>query len=327
MVHDLLLFHFPLNRITILLIAVLMDLIFGDPRVFHPIVALGKFILFLERKLLKGGSKKVKGLFVLAVVCLTTALTVFSITYAAFLLHPAAGNIISAVLLYFVLCNRSLYKHGIAVYQKLETGDIGEARKAVQNMVSRQTENMGSQDIIRAAVESIAENTSDGMTAPLFYYLLGGIPLAAVYKAVNTLDSMLGYKNEKYCAFGYYSARADDVLNYIPARFAAWTSAWLSFTVGGRFGASMRAVKQYAHRHQSPNSGYPEASYAGALGLRLGGMSQHFGQKRFSAYIGQRKKAFVSSDIPKALRLYMANTAVCVFIIIIVFAGIYFLLP
>ncbi|MGM0366322.1 MAG: adenosylcobinamide-phosphate synthase CbiB [Actinomycetota bacterium] len=320
--------YFPLNRIIILMAAVLLDLVFGDPQSrFHPIVAAGRLICFLERKLLKeeGSRKRAKGFILVAAVCLAAGIISYGIVYFSFSLNILMGNAVSAILLYFLLCSKSLYKHGIRVYRQLEGEDIGKSRIALQRMVSRRTEKLGREDIIRGAVESISENTSDGITAPLFYYLIGGIPLAAVYKAVNTLDSMVGYRTEKYRDFGYFSARFDDILNYVPARITALISSLLSFTVGGSFKASLDAVKKYASRHKSPNSGYPEAAFAGALGVRLGGAGYYFNQMVFLPYIGKKSRDFEAADIKKALKLSIANMASFMFIIIAVYTGIYFL--
>jgi len=327
-VNDLIFLKFPLNRVTILVAAVFLDFVFGDPQSgFHPIGAMGILISFLERKLLKKNDtcKKAKGFVLVMLVCLIAGIVSYGIVYFSFRINMVGGNIISAIILYFLLCNRSLYSHGIRVYKGLESRKIEQAREAVKLMVSRQTENLGWGDIIRGAVESISENTSDGIIGPLFCYLIGGIPLAAIYKAVNTMDSMVGYRNEKYMEFGYFAARVDDLLNYIPSRITALTSSLLSFTVGGNFTSSFKAVKKYATRHKSPNSGYPEAAFAGALGLRLGGASYYFKKKILSPYIGEKTRDFEIGDVKKALKLSLANMAAFMFIMVAIYIAIYFL--
>jgi len=321
---------FPANRILIVLGAYTLDFIFGDPQVkFHPVIAVGAYIDFLKKKLLKDyysrRRKKVNGFIILAVISASTFCAVFFLIFFSFKLNLILGNIVSAVLLYFLLCNGSMIAHARKIFNYVKNEDIKRSRIEVGKIVSRSTKSLQLRGLIRSTVESIAENTSDGFIAPLFYFLIGGVPLAMLYKSVNTLDSTIGYKNRKYADFGFFSAKADDVLNFIPARLAAVVSGILSFVVGGSIKETFLIIKKYSLMHKSPNSGYPEAAFAGALGLRFGGVNYYFGRKVFCEYIGESRKNFEAGDVKRALKLSIYSSIFFMLIIVIIYLVIFFL--
>jgi len=321
---------FPANRILIVLGAYILDFIFGDPQVkFHPVVAIGAYINFLERKLLKDyyskRRKKINGFIIFAVVSVSVFCTAFFLIFFSFKLNLILGNVVSAVLLYFSLCNGSMMAHAGRIFNYLKDEDIKRSRIEVGKIVSRSTKSLQLKGLIRSTVESIAENTSDGFIAPLFYFLIGGVPLAILYKSVNTLDSTVGYKNDKYIDFGFFSAKADDVLNFIPARLTAVISGTLSFVVGGSVKETFSIIKKFSSGHESPNSGYPEAAFAGALGLRFGGVNYYFGRKVFREYIGESRKNFEAGDVKRALKLSISSSIFFMLIIVIIYLAVFFL--
>jgi len=322
---DILVFlKFPLNRAIIIFFAFVLDFIFGDPQSrFHPVIIIGNFISFLEKELLRDSysksKKKRNGFFLVVIVPVVAFAISFLIIFYTFKLNLILGNIVSAVLLYFMICNRSMIVHIKRIISGIKEGNIEKSRKEAGRVVGRSTVSLGYSELIRAAVESIAENTSDGLIGPLFFYLIGGVPLAVLYRAVNTLDSMVGYKNKKYIDFGCFSAKFDDVLNFIPARLTALISGFLSFLVGGSIRETFLVIKKFSSMHESPNSGYPEASFAGALGLRFGGVNYYSGIKKTSKYIGIKKKDFEVEDIGRALKLSIQSSILFMFVTIIIY--------
>jgi adenosylcobinamide-phosphate synthase len=281
---------FPL----VILLAFALDLLLGDPRRFpHPVVFMGRLIKSLEhflRKMMKSSlGERICG------VLLVVVLVVFSFLFPwgiVKLLSSRSIFLAYLVMLYFLYTTfslKGLLEHVINIERPLKEGDLSAARRALSFIVGRDTENLQEKEIIRAAVESLAENASDGVIAPLFYAFLGGAPLAMAYKAVNTLDSMIGYQNEKYYYFGWAAARLDDLVNYIPARLTAFFMVVAMF-LGGKgvlqhltsqsprpLGWSFRIILLEARKHKSPNSGYPEAAAAVLLNISLGGTSSYGG--------------------------------------------------
>jgi adenosylcobinamide-phosphate synthase len=324
-------FIFPLNRITILVIALILDFILGDPQiVFHPIIIVGKLIKYLERRLLKDNHtevrKKISGLIlVLIISILVLALSYLAIFYS-FKINMFFGNAISAVILYFMFCNGSMISHARKIMAAVNNKDLEKSRIEVGKIVGRDTGSLSFTGLIRATLESLAENTSDGLIGPLFFYLLGGVPAAFLYKAVNTLDSTVGYRNQKYKDFGFFSAKFDDVLNYLPARITALISGFLSFLAGGQMADTFRTIKKYSSRHDSPNSGFPESAFAGVLGLRFGGINYYFGHSKKTPYIGEKKKDFNAGDINRGLRLSICSSLFFSIIVILAYVLLFILL-
>jgi len=276
----------------IILIAVLLDLLIGDPRNMpHPVIWIGKAIQKCEtvvrrfaaspRALQIGGS-----LMVLAVVVGTYLIT-WGIITLAYRVHAYLGVALSILLMSQTLAINSLYRHARQVLLPLQKRDFEAARRALAMIVGRDTDSLDEAQLVRGVVETVAENTVDGITAPLFYGFLGGPALAMAYKAVNTLDSMVGYKNNKYRYLGWAGAKLDDVANYIPARLTGLLYLLLApFTRGGLAGVFM-TMWHDASRHPSPNSGIPEAAVAGALGIQLGGLNYYGGIASPRALIGK----------------------------------------
>ncbi len=307
--------HNEMNGIVILSAAV-MDLVFGDPRRLpHPVRAIGWLInkseTILRRSVRSPHAEKAAGvvlvLIVISVVyCVSQALILAAFRYSVFL-----GFLVSTLIAYTTLAARGLSDSARTVLSGLVAGDIVSARKDLAMIVGRDTAHLDEKEIVRAVVETVAENTSDGVIAPLFYLAIGGPALALAYKAVNTLDSMVGYKNKRYINFGWAAARLDDLANYIPARI---TGILIALSTGLVFRSLLAVRSSFAmmlrdgRNHPSPNSGYPEAAMAGALGIRLGGPSTYAGQPFEKPYLGDPKSPLVKKCIEKSIELMYCST-------------------
>lgn len=269
----------PEDAVTVLA-AVALDLVLGDPRRLpHPVVAIGKMISFLEGVLRRVfGNLRAAGVVLLLVTVGVSYGAAALLLYGAALISPAAAFIAGVYLAWVSLAARSLHVESAKVAQALRRGDLPGARLALSYIVGRETAGLDEPEIVRGAVETVAENTGDGVIAPLFYLMLGGPPLAIAYKAVNTLDSMVGYKNERYLEFGWASARFDDLANYIPARLTGLLMVLAAPICALSGSGAWRIMRRDGRNHSSPNSGYPEAAAAGALGVRLGGINRYFGR-------------------------------------------------
>lgn len=294
--------------------AVIIDRLIGDPRTsLHPVVMLGNFIAWLERQLLYVNHsaiyKKLAGA-VLVVIVVATAYGVSWLIMAALNgIHSWAGYIGGAALLSFAITPRSLAEAGREIAGFLTTGNMEQARFKVGWIVGRDTANLDTPAVTRATVETVAENIVDGIISPLFYAIIGGVPMACLYRAVNTLDSMVGYKNEKYRDFGMVAARLDDVFNYIPARITGLliiiAAALLRLDTKGAW----KAIRRDAVKHPSPNSGFSEAGVAGALGVRLGGLNYYGGVASFRAYMGEEKHELRPVHIEQTIQImYVVTT-------------------
>ncbi|AOS85013.1 adenosylcobinamide-phosphate synthase [Chlorobaculum limnaeum] len=293
--------------------AFLLDLLLGDPQWFpHPVRLVGKLAIGAER-LFRGMAflpLRMAGALTAATVITATVVTVLALVVAAFLLHPLAGVVASVLLLYFAIAPRDLYDHAAAVRDALLASDLELARRRVAMMVGRDTSTLDEEGVARAAVESVAENTSDGVTAPLFYGILFGPAGAWLYKASNTLDSMFGYRNERYREFGWASARFDDLLNFLPARLTVLAVAGAAFILRLDPAATFRSVMEAARRHESPNAGYPESAFAGALGVTLGGERSYGGVTKTVPTLGIREGAMEAATISRAMRLMYVASAI-----------------
>ncbi|NQU95013.1 MAG: cobalamin biosynthesis protein CobD [Candidatus Omnitrophica bacterium] len=290
-----------------------MDLIFGDPEWFpHPVRGIGKLINFFERRLRPKGDKwkeRLKGvLLFFAVVGIVVTIAHYFLWFFK-QMNPVLGNLAFVYLGYTCLSIKDMRVKAEAVLAKLKTGATGEARRELSKIVGRDTENLNEEKIIKATVESIAEGASDGVIAPLFYLILGGPVLALSYKAINTLDSMVGYKNSKYIHFGWFSAKMDDIMNYIPARITAFLITVSSCVLGKGFKNAFKTMLRDGRKHPSPNSGMPEAAMAGALGIRLGGTSSYQGKISKKPYLGEEKRPTKPFCINEALTISFAASA------------------
>jgi adenosylcobinamide-phosphate synthase len=264
-----------------ILIAVALDLLAGDPRWMpHPVKLIGGLAVRLESPARRLASPRLAGLLVALLVIGLSGTVAWTLVRLAGWLHPYAGDAASILMIYTCIAARDLAAHGMAVFRPLNAGNLDEARRRVAMIVGRDTERLDEAGIARATVESIAENLVDGVTAPIFFAAVFGPVGAIVFKAINTLDSTFGYKNERYAQFGWASARIDDVANYLPARLTAPLIALAALLLRQRPANALRIVMRDRRRHVSPNAGYPEAAFAGALGIQLGGPSFYFGHDR-----------------------------------------------
>lgn len=291
------------------LFAFLVDIVVGDPRSrMHPVVLVGNLISSLEKLLYHeadtDNKKMVKGALLAAFVLVFA----YHMAYLLVQLSSQAGNplldtMVQALILSFTISPRSLSEAGRELFQLLEDGNIEKARFKVGWIVGRDTDKLSPAEVTRATVETIAENTVDGLIAPLFFFAVGGVPLAVLYRAANTMDSMLGYKNDRYLFFGRVPARLDDILNYIPARICGVLFVLSAMLLGFDYRAAWRIMLRDARKHPSPNGGWAEASVAGALGIRLGGYNSYFGKQHFRAYMGDPLKELQQGNIMECIRL------------------------
>ena len=307
-------------------IGLVLDFIIGDPNnPFHPVRIIGALGIKLEnitRRVFK--NLKISGFVTWLGVILITFLVNSLIVRLAFSISNIFGIIIEGILLYFCISFKGLKVEGLKVIKVLESGDIEGARKQLSYIVGRDTEALDEEGIIRAVIETVAENTSDGIIAPLLFGALGGAPLAMTYKAVNTCDSMFGYKNDKYIDFGLVSAKMDDLFNYIPARLTGYLVIFAAFILGLDYKNSYRIYKRDRNNHTSPNSAHPESAVAGALGIRLGGANYYFGKIVEKPTIGDKNKVIEISDLYKTNNILLVVTLLgfSVGLIIIVLGGL-----
>ncbi|WP_436856396.1 adenosylcobinamide-phosphate synthase CbiB [Citrobacter tructae] len=303
-------------------VAWILDLLIGDPQNWpHPVRWIGNFISLVQqmirrhchsdRALRIGG-----GVLWLVVVGLTWAIAWGALALAR-TIHPWLGWIVEVWMIFTVLAGRSLATAAQDVERPLRAGDLEESRNKLSWIVGRDTSQLAPEQINRAVVETVAENTVDGIIAPLFYLLLGGAPLAMAYKAVNTLDSMVGYKHEKYRAIGMVSARLDDVANFIPARLS-WLLLSAAAVLCGNDGArALRVGWRDRYSHSSPNCAWAEAPVAGALGIRLGGPNDYFGERVEKPWIGDATRNVTVDDISRTIRLmWVASTLALVLFLV-----------
>lgn len=292
-----------------LTVAYILDLLLGDPRWFpHPVRIAGRAISFLEslsRRIFKSswGERMAGAAIVLLVAGGSSALTNFMVIVAG-RLHFILGLLLFTLIFYTMLATKDLGAHVKEVLAALEGDDLLLARRRVALLVSRDTESLTEEGVLRAALESLFENTADGVVAPLFYAALGGPALAVLYKSVNTMDSMLGYKNERYLNLGWAAARSDDVLSYIPARLAALIFLLAGMLQGRDWKRGWKVLVKDRKGHESPNSAWPEAAAAGLLGVRLGGDDYYGGKKKSRPLINEGGKAPRRDDLVEALKLF-----------------------
>ena len=299
-----------------------LDFIFGDPVwLYHPVRLIGKGISFGERQLRKlcSSNKSGRGLVATGAVlwvCIAgiSFLLPLGLLILAQKIHPVLRFVLETFWCYQIIAARCLCKESVKVYDRLKADDLPGARRAVSMIVGRDTENLSAEGVTKAAVETVAENTSDGVTAPLIYMLIGGAPLGFLYKAVNTMDSMLGYKNDKYLYFGRIPAKMDDVFNYIPARVTALFMIVAAFFCGMDGKNAWRIYRRDRRKHASPNAAQTEAVCAGALRVRLAGDAVYFGKLYKKEFIGDSLRPIEPEDIKRTGRL-MYVTAVLMLIV------------
>ena len=316
----------------------LLDQLFGDPYWLpHPIRAIGWLISKGEtwiRGILPKTpmGEKTGGFFLVALVLGVTGILASGILYLAVHIHPLAGLIVESLMCYQLLAAKSLKTESMKVYHAFEKQDTEGARYAVSMIVGRDTAALTEEGVTKAAVETVAENASDGVIAPMLYMAIGGAPLMFLYKGINTMDSMLGYKNDKYMYFGRFAAKSDDVVNFIPARLASWimiaaTGVVQIFSKDKKYNMkdALRIYRRDKHNHSSPNSAHTESVCAGALGIRLAGDNYYFGKLVKKPYIGDDSRPVEIEDIKRVNILLYVTTFLCIIMAaavrIIIFLG------
>jgi len=297
-----------------LTIAYVADLVAGDPQWrFHPIRLMGGLITAFERTLRSFPFSRMNEKAGGVVLCTGVVIVVYSVVWmvlaASFRVHEYAGFFASAVIAYFTISARALGDAAKAVITCLASGDDEGARSNLAGVVGRDTAGLSREEVVRAAVETVAENASDGIVAPLFYLALGGPALGMAYKAVNTLDSMVGYKNERYRFMGWASARCDDAANYLPARLTGLLLVAAAFITRRDGRGAYAAMRRDARKHLSPNSGYPESAMAGALGVQLGGPSVYNGMVRNAALLGEGNRPLTGQSIKESVTMMYCASA------------------
>ena len=306
------------------------DLIFGDPRwLYHPVCLIGKLIAVLEKGIRKLFPKTEKGelaggVLEVLLVCIFSFGVPAVILYLLYQYVPAAGVILESFWCYQLLATRSLKDESMKVYDRLKNGTIEEARYAVSMIVGRDTKELTEEGVTKAAVETVAENSSDGVIAPMIYMAIGGAPLMFLYKGINTMDSMLGYKNDKYLYFGRVAAKLDDVANYIPARISGWLMVAGTVFTGMDTKNAAKIYKRDRRNHASPNSAQTEAAMAGALDVQLAGNAYYFGKLYEKPTIGDPIRPVEPEDIKRANRLMYAASILGVVVFGLLSAGIRF---
>ena len=281
-----------------LLIGWVLDLVLGDPAWLpHPVVGFGKLIAFGERRLNRGSHRRLKGavmaVALIAIVFVATWLLCRQLSMVNYQLSIVLGSL----LIFFCLAGTTLIREVRQVFIAVDRS-VDEGRRQVARIVGRDTSELSAQEVRTAALETLAENLSDGVVAPLFWLAVGGVPAMVTYKMINTLDSMIGYRTERYKDFGCWAARIDDVANYVPARLTA-----LLMVVAAGKPQLARFVRRYGRCHASPNSGYPEAALAGILDCRFGGPHTYFGQLFDKPFIGTNPRPLTTQDMRLAVRI------------------------
>lgn len=309
-------------------IGFLLDLMFGDPYWLpHPICLIGSLISFLEKKIRSffpktAGGEIAGGIVLVILVLILSSGVPFLILYLVGLVHPYLRLAVESIMCYQLIAARSLKTESMKVYEQLEKGDLERSRWAVSRIVGRDTEKLSGEGVTKAAVETVAENTSDGVIAPMFYMAIGGAVFGFFYKAVNTMDSMIAYKNDKYLYFGKAAAWLDDIFNYIPARISAFLMIISSFLLRMDWKNAWMIFWRDRYNHASPNSAQTESVCAGALGVELAGDAWYFGVLHKKKTIGDPKRKIVPEDIRRANRLMYMTAVLGLFL----FMGISFLL-
>lgn len=299
--------------IIVVLIGYLLDLCFGDPYWLpHPIRWMGRYISFLEKRIRKKedtpSKQYKKGCLVACIVILSSTCLSILLLWSAYSIHVVVGLVVESLICYQMLATKCLRVESMKVYEALTKEGTEKARHAVSMIVGRDTKQLDDTGIIKATIETVAENTSDGVIGPLFYMLMGGAPLAVCYKAVNTLDSMIGYRSDKYLYFGRFAAKFDDVVNYIPARVSAGVMILAAWLLGYDGKSAYSIYKRDRYNHKSPNSAHTEAVAAGALGIQLAGDAYYFGQKHKKPTIGDPVQSIEVEMIKKMNKLMVMTS-------------------
>ena len=313
-----------------LILGFVLDLLIGDPRwLYHPVCVIGNLITVLEKAIRKIFPKTDKGELAAGIVevifvCLLSGGIPFLILHILYGISVWAGFALETFWCYQLLATKSLKTESMKVYDRLKNGTLDEARYAVSMIVGRDTRELTETGVTKAAVETVAENASDGVIAPMLYMAIGGVPLMFLYKGINTMDSMLGYKNDKYLYFGRIAAKLDDVANYIPARISGWLMVAGTVFTGMDTKNAAKIYKRDRRNHASPNSAQTEAAMAGALDVQLAGNAYYFGKLYEKPTIGDPIRPVEPEDIKRANRLMYAASILGVVVFGLLSAGIRF---
>ncbi|NRS18080.1 cobalamin biosynthesis protein CobD [Brevibacillus sp. HB1.4B] len=312
-----------MTEVWILCAAYLIDRVVGDPRSLpHPVIIMGWWITRLERvirSLVKEESHlKLAGVLFPLVIVGGSYAVVWLLLWGVTFIHPVFAWILGAWLISTTIATKGLADAGMEIARHLVAGDMEAARRSLSMVVGRDTERLDEPEVCRGAVETVAENIVDAIVSPLIFAAIGGAPLAMAYRAANTLDSMVGYKNEKYRNLGWASARFDDVLNYIPARLTALLLVAASWLQRLDWKQCWAMIRRDAHLHPSPNSGLPEAGVAGALGVQLGGLNYYQGVASNRAKMGDAKRPLQASDIVATIRLMYLVSLLCLLVSVMI---------
>lgn len=292
----------------------LLDKFLGDPLWLpHPVVGFGKLIARCERRGNQGVHRKRNGALTAVGLILLVFFVSWGLLEGANRIHPWLKVILSVVAVFYCLAGKTLIDEVRMVFESADIS-LEAGRKQVSRIVGRDTSALSDQEVRTAALETLAENLSDGVIAPLFWYFLLGVPGMLAYKMVNTLDSMIGYRNSRYKDFGCWAARIDDVANYLPARL----TALLMVLVSGRW-SLLKFVAHYGRMHASPNSGYPEAALAGILNCRFGGPHEYFGETVYKPFIGSNPRSINSDDMRRAIRINRLAEGLMLFLMAVVY--------
>ena len=304
-----------------------LDLIIGDPYSFpHPVRFIGKLISIVEKYIRKITSTdrglKIAGFFLWFItVGVTFGVTYFVVNLFKF--NNFAYFIVNSILIYTTLATKCLKDESTKIYKVLKTGDIEKSRVQLSYIVGRDTTHLNEKEIVRATVETVAENTVDGIIAPLFYGFIGGAPLAMAYKAINTLDSTVGYKNDKYYYLGFASAKIDDIANYIPARIGVLLLALGSLFTGFNFKNALKIGIRDRKNHKSPNCAFSEGAVAGALGIQLGGTNIYFGKPVYKPTIGDKRREIEVEDIVRTNKIMYGASIISILIFTIIYFAVF----
>lgn len=304
-----------------------MDLIVGDPYSFpHPVRYIGKLIKITEdniRKIAKNDKElKIGGFFLWIITVGVTYLVTYGIVKLSSF-NDIMYILVNSFIIYTTLATKCLKDEAVKIYNVLKTGDIEKSRVQLSYIVGRDTTNLSKAEIIRATVETVAENTVDGIIAPMFYAFIGGAPLAMAYKAINTLDSTVGYKNDKYMNLGFASAKIDDITNYIPARISVVLMTAACMVLGYDYKSCFKISIRDRKNHKSPNCAYPEGAVAGALGVQLGGTNIYFGKAVYKPTIGDKNREIEKDDIVKTNRIMYATSITSIVVFTLLFETIF----
>jgi adenosylcobinamide-phosphate synthase len=302
-------------------LAYMIDLLVGDPPQWpHPVKWIGSMISFFEKRWNQGKQRRLKGLLMLFIVLLIPFGIVLMIVILGYKIHPLVGIIIESVIIATTIAQRSLKEASLEVYQPLKKGDLVDARRKLSYIVGRDTDFLEEGEIARGAIETVAENTSDGVTAPMFWAFLGGAPLAMVYRAANTCDSMVGHLSDRYKEFGWASAKWDDVMNWIPSRLTGIIMLIGNPPESMGYRNAWKILFRDARKHPSPNSGWGEAAVAAILGIQLGGTNYYKGMVSNRAKMGEIIHPIQAEHIIKANTIL--SRTVLLFLFFLLLGGI-----